>query len=101
MLKHVLVGGADARLLVVATFRSTETDRSDELVTRLAELHRFDGVRRVDLAGLDTEAIAEFVCRTKVTPASARRRRPSCATRPAAIPSSSPNSSIISRTAAG
>ena len=73
MLEHVLVGCADARLLVVATFRSTQPDRSDELVTRLAELHRFDGVRRIDLAGLDTEAIAEFVCRTQqVTQASAR-----------------------------
>ncbi|HKI42624.1 MAG TPA: AAA family ATPase [Mycobacterium sp.] len=73
MLEHVLIGCADARMLVVATFRTTEPDRSDELVTRLAELHRFDGVRRIDLAGLDTEAIAEFVRRTQqLTPASAR-----------------------------
>ena len=73
MLEHVLIGCADVRMLVVATFRTTEPDRSDELVTRLAELHRFDGVRRLDLAGLDTEAIAEFVRRTQqLTPASAR-----------------------------
>ncbi|MGZ4576239.1 MAG: helix-turn-helix transcriptional regulator [Mycobacterium sp.] len=73
MLEHVLIGCADARLLVVATFRTTEPDRSDDLVTRLAELHRFDGVRRLDLAGLDTEAIAEFVRSTqRLTPASAR-----------------------------
>lgn len=61
MLEHVLIGCADARMLVVATFRTTEPDRSEELATRLAELHRFDGVRRLDLGGLDTEAIAEFV----------------------------------------
>jgi predicted ATPase len=68
MLEHVLVGCADVRMLVVATFRTTEPDRSDELVTRLAELHRFDGVRRLDLGGLDTEAIAEFVYRTQQLP---------------------------------
>ena len=44
------------------TFRTTAPDRSDELSARLADLHRLDGVRRLDLAGLDTEAIAEFVC---------------------------------------
>ena len=40
---------------------------------RLADLHRLDGVRRLDLAGLDTEAIAEFVCQhAGVSPAGAR-----------------------------
>ncbi len=74
ILEHVLIGCPDIRMLVVATFRSTEPDRSDELVNRLAELHRFDGVRRLDLAGLDTEAIAEFVTRTQqLAPPSARR----------------------------
>lgn len=73
LLEHVLIGCADVRMLVVVTFRTTEPDRSDELATRLAELHRFDGVRRLDLAGLDTEAIAEFVARTQqLAPASAR-----------------------------
>lgn len=73
MLEHVLIGCTDVRLLVVATFRTTEPDRSDELTTRLAALHRFDGIRRLDLAGLDTEAIAEFVCHTRqLAPASAR-----------------------------
>ncbi len=65
MLEHVLVGCADVRMLVVATFRTTEPDRSNELISRLAEMHRFDGVRRVDLEGLDTEAITEFVHRTQ------------------------------------
>ena len=73
MLEQVLIGCADVRMLLVATFRTTEPDRSDELITRLAELHRFDGVRRLDLAGLDTEAIAEFVCHTQqLAPSSAR-----------------------------
>ncbi|WP_163645930.1 helix-turn-helix transcriptional regulator [Mycobacterium conspicuum] len=73
MLEQVLIGCADVRLLLVATFRTTEPDRSDELITRLAELHRFDGVRRLDLGGLDTEAIAEFVSQTQqLAPSSAR-----------------------------
>ncbi|OBI50785.1 helix-turn-helix transcriptional regulator [Mycobacterium sp. E787] len=73
MLERVLIGCADVRLLVVSTFRTTEPDRSDELTTRVAELHRFEGVRRLDLAGLDTEAIAEFVSRTQqLAPATAR-----------------------------
>src|ERR1700741_737183 len=73
MLERVLIDCADVRLLVVATFRTTEPDRSDELTNRLAELHRFHGGRRLDLAGLDAEAIAEFVRRTQqLAPASAR-----------------------------
>ncbi|OBJ82443.1 ATP-binding protein [Mycobacterium asiaticum] len=73
MLEHVLIGCVDVRMLVVATFRTTEPDRSEELATRMAELHRFDGVRRLDLGGLDTEAIAEFVGQTQqLRPPSAR-----------------------------
>lgn len=73
MLEHVLTGCADARILVIATFRTTEPNRSEELLSRLAEMHRFDGVRRLDLSGLDTEAIAEFVSRTEPLPAPAAR----------------------------
>lgn len=73
MLEHVLAGCADVRMLVVATFRTTAPDRSDELVNRMAQMHRFDGVRRLDLEGLDTEAIAEFVCRTEQLSRSALR----------------------------
>ncbi|SOJ53330.1 Transcriptional regulatory protein DegU [Mycobacterium simulans] len=73
MLEHVVIGCMDVRMLVVATFRTTEPDRSEELATRLAELHRFEGVRRLDLGGLDTEAIAEFVGQTQqLRPPSAR-----------------------------
>lgn len=68
MLEHVVAGCADIPMLVVATFRTTAPDRSDELVARLAEMHRFDGVRRLDLEGLDTEAIVEFVSRTQQLP---------------------------------
>src|SRR6202008_3888749 len=73
MLEHVLIACADVRMLVVSTFRTTEPDRSDELTTRLDELHRFEGGRRFELAVLNTEAIAEYVRRTQqLAPASAR-----------------------------
>lgn len=61
MLEHVVQACADSPLLVVAAFRSTAPDRSEELAGRMAELHRLEGVRRLDLSGLDTEAIAEYL----------------------------------------
>ena len=62
LLEHVVHSCLDTPTLVLATFRTTAPDRSDELSARLADLHRLDGVRRLDLGGLDTDAIAEFVC---------------------------------------
>ncbi len=61
LLEHVVQVCHDSRLLVLATFRTTAPDRSGEFAARIAELHRFEGVRRVDLGGLDTDAIAEYV----------------------------------------
>ena len=73
LLEHVVHACVDTPALVLVTFRTTAPDRSDELSARLADLHRLDGVRRLDLAGLDTEAIAEFVCdHAGVSPAAAR-----------------------------
>lgn len=63
LLEQVMRSGRGNRLLILATFRTTAPDRSEELSARLADLHRLDGVRRIDLGGLDTEAIAEFVSR--------------------------------------
>ena len=61
LLEHVVHSCLGSPVLVLGTFRTTVPDRSDELSARLADLHRLDGVRRLDLAGLDTDAIAEFV----------------------------------------
>ena len=61
MLEHLVQTCSESPLLVVAAFRSTVPDRSDELAARVAELHRLEGVRRLDLSGLDTDAIAEFL----------------------------------------
>lgn len=61
LLKHVAGASVDSRLLLVATFRTTAPDHSAALSEQLADLHRLDGVHRLDLEGLDTTAIAEFV----------------------------------------
>lgn len=61
LLQHVVQACSDTRLLVLATFRSTAPDRSEEVAARLAEVHRLEGVRRVDLGGLDTDAVAEYI----------------------------------------
>jgi DNA-binding NarL/FixJ family response regulator len=61
LLDHVIHACLDAPVLVLGTFRTTAPDRSADLSARLADLHRLDNVRRLDLAGLDTEAITEFV----------------------------------------
>ena len=61
MLEHVVRTCSDSPLLVVAAFRTTAPDRSGEMAARVAELHRLDGVKRLDLSGLTTEAIAEFL----------------------------------------
>lgn len=73
LLAHVVQSCADLPLLVVATFRTNAPDRSDEVAARLADLHRLEGVRRLDLGGLDTEAIAEYLrLRAGLAPAEAR-----------------------------
>lgn len=61
LLEHLAHAASDARILLIATLRTTAPECSDELSARLAELYRLDSVHRLDLAGLDTEAIAQFV----------------------------------------
>jgi DNA-binding CsgD family transcriptional regulator len=61
MLEHLVQACSESPVLVMAAFRTTVPDRSDEMAARVAELHRLEGVRRLDLGGLDTEAIAEFL----------------------------------------
>lgn len=61
LLDHLVEACLDARILVLAAFRTTAPDRSEELAAHVAALHRLDGVRRLDLCGLDTDAIAQYV----------------------------------------
>lgn len=73
LLSHVISTIVDARLLVLAAFRTTAPDRSDHLTTAIADLYRLEGIRRIDLAGLDTDDIAEYLIRVGGTGPSAAR----------------------------
>ena len=57
-------GGArdgESRILILATHRTSGPDRSRPLGEAIAGLHRLDGVRRLDLAPLTTDDIAEYL----------------------------------------
>jgi class 3 adenylate cyclase/DNA-binding CsgD family transcriptional regulator/tetratricopeptide (TPR) repeat protein len=62
-LRHLAGAAADARMLVVATFRDTEARVAPELSGALADLQRSEGVVRLRLAGLAGDEVAEFVLR--------------------------------------
>jgi DNA-binding CsgD family transcriptional regulator/tetratricopeptide (TPR) repeat protein len=51
----------DGALLVLATYRTTAPDRSDDLTRVTADLYRLPGVHRIDLAGLDVSDITRYV----------------------------------------
>jgi DNA-binding CsgD family transcriptional regulator/tetratricopeptide (TPR) repeat protein len=61
LLSHLVERTSEERLLVVATHRTTVPDRSAPLVHTVAQLYRLDGVRRLDLAGLETDDIARYL----------------------------------------
>jgi DNA-binding CsgD family transcriptional regulator len=61
LLRHLARAAAEARLLLVATFRDTDADVPGELREALADLRRSDGVVRIHLSGLTTEEVADFV----------------------------------------
>jgi DNA-binding CsgD family transcriptional regulator/tetratricopeptide (TPR) repeat protein len=51
----------DSRVLIVGTHRTTAPDKSRPLERTLAALYRLDGVRRLDLEGLDSHDIADYL----------------------------------------
>ncbi len=60
LLRHVL-RAPRMRLLVLATYRDTDLDRSHPLSGVLADLRREPGVERLDLQGLDMGEVEAFV----------------------------------------
>ncbi|MGB0099955.1 MAG: AAA family ATPase [Nocardioides sp.] len=77
MLSHLVESTAGERLLVLGTRRTTAPDRTDAVSFALADLHRLDGVARIDLVGLTTEDVAEFLVREAgVSQSSARAAAP-------------------------
>ena len=61
LLRHLSRAAADARMLLVATFRDLEADMPAELSSALVELRRSEGVVPLRLTGLTTGEIAELV----------------------------------------
>jgi tetratricopeptide (TPR) repeat protein len=60
LLRHLVASDLRLRLTILATFRTTEFDDEHPLVKLLADLHREPDVTRVDLTGLEAEAVAEL-----------------------------------------
>jgi DNA-binding CsgD family transcriptional regulator/tetratricopeptide (TPR) repeat protein len=77
MLTHMVQSTAGERMLVLGTRRTTAPDRTDAVTYALADLYRLDGVDRIDLEGLDTEHIANYLMlEAGVSPTAARAAAP-------------------------
>ena len=61
LLRHLLADPSRAALLVLATYRHTDTPSGSPLATTLADLRRAPGVERIALEGLDADGVAAFV----------------------------------------
>jgi DNA-binding CsgD family transcriptional regulator/tetratricopeptide (TPR) repeat protein len=61
LLRHLARSSAEARALVITTFRDTEADVPRTLADALVDLRRSEGVVRMRLQGLSAAEIAEFV----------------------------------------
>ncbi|MEO6413215.1 MAG: AAA family ATPase [Pedococcus sp.] len=61
ILRFVVERTAELPMLVVATYRSNRPDRSDPLSEVMADLMRVEGVHRLDLQGLDTGEVADYL----------------------------------------
>jgi DNA-binding SARP family transcriptional activator len=61
LLRHVTRSPRSAALVVVATYRDTETGRGHPLTALLADLRRQPGVERMHLDGLGESAVAELL----------------------------------------
>ena len=72
LLGHLVERSPGSRLLVLGTLRTTAADRSDRLVEAISTLYVLDGVGRLDLPGLDTEAVVEYLAAEGVRGPAAR-----------------------------
>ena len=63
LLGYLVERTAEARILILATYRTFGPDRSGPLGEAIAGLYRLDGVRRLDLRPLIADDIAEYLVR--------------------------------------
>jgi DNA-binding CsgD family transcriptional regulator len=61
LLRHLARSAADARALLITTFRDTEAEVPDGLAAALADLRRAEGAVRLRLGGLSADEISQFV----------------------------------------
>jgi class 3 adenylate cyclase/tetratricopeptide (TPR) repeat protein len=61
LLRHLLRGTETASVLVVATYRDTDLDRTHPLADMLADFRRAADVERLALTGLDEAGVADFL----------------------------------------
>ncbi len=61
LLRHLLRSATPARLLIVATYRDTDLDRTHPLADLLADLRRVPEVERLALTGLDLDGIEDLI----------------------------------------
>ena len=64
LLRHLARSAADARMLLLATFRDTPADMPRELSEALVDLRRGEDVVRLALTGLSGDEVVEFVRRS-------------------------------------
>ncbi|HZD02641.1 MAG TPA: AAA family ATPase [Actinomycetes bacterium] len=64
LLRYLARTRADARMLLLATFRDREADFRPGFSDALADLSRIEGVARFRLSGLSSEDVTEFVRRS-------------------------------------
>jgi class 3 adenylate cyclase len=68
LLGYLVEHTAEARILIMVTYRTSGPDRSGSLGQAIAGLHRLDGVRRLELPPLTTDEIAEYLVRQSPGP---------------------------------
>jgi class 3 adenylate cyclase/tetratricopeptide (TPR) repeat protein len=61
LLKHIVRSATPTRLLIIGTYRDSELARTPPVRALLADIRGEAGVERIDMGGLDQEAVAEFV----------------------------------------
>ncbi len=61
MLSYLIRNTDGLPLLIIGTMRNNTPDRSEDLAVAVADLYRLPGIRRIDLTGLDSEAIQEYL----------------------------------------
>jgi len=61
LLRHLLKSTLPMQLLIVATYRDTDLDRTHPLSEMLADMRRQSGVERLMLHGLDEDGVRQFL----------------------------------------